>query len=272
VKRLLDIVSAVLVVLAVALGWRLVHVVQVEPPVFGDAPQTAKIEPLPPPPSSPTPRGAGMDAIVDGNLFETERGFRELEAGEDDATVEEPLPPPTNVVLNGVFFAMTGRPMAIMTDTNSGNRQLTLQKGDNLGDYQVGDITNQRVTLLGRGGQEFALELDIRKGGGGAPASSRAPVGRGSAATARPPARPPARPAQPAVGDRATATRSPAAERVTQTAAQRAAEARRQQAARARQQAAASNRRPQAQQEQKPDPTEQRLEALRRLREAARAR
>lgn len=257
-KRLLEIVSAVLAVLIFALGWRVVQVVQVQPPVFGDAPQTAKMEPLPPPPSIPTPRGPGMGAIVGGNLFEVERGHREEAADGDVEIDEEPLPPPTNVVLNGVFFQMTGRPMAIMTDTSSGNRQLTLHKGDNLGEYQVGDISRQRVVLLGRGGQEFSLELDIKKGGGATPA------GRASAASrarqAQPAARAPARP---------TPARSPAAERVSRTAAERAEEARRQQAARARQAAAA--RRAPAEPE-RPDPTQARLEALRRLREAARAR
>jgi len=261
VKRLLDIVSIVLVVLAVAVGWKIVQVVRVEPPVFGDVPQLAALEPLPAAPQPETPRGAALDSIVEGNLFETERGANQPT---DDATVdsdEPPLPPPTNVVLNGVFFQMGGRPMAIMTDTNSGNRQLTLQKGDNLGEYQVGDISRQRVVLLGRMGQEFSLELDVKKGGA---AAAPGPAGR-------PVPGQPARPAQPARAAATPPARSPAAERVSQTAAQRAAEARRLQAARARQ--SASARRDQEQQEpQRPDATEARLEALRRLREAARTR
>jgi hypothetical protein len=245
VKRILDIASAVLVVVALALGWRVVQVLSVPQPRFQDAPQLASAEPVPPMPRSPIPRGPEMDAIVERNLFETERGKVEEEP---DVTVEEeePLPPPTNVVLNGVFYQLTGRPMAIMTDAGSGNRQLTLHEGDNLGDYQVGRITRERVTLLGRGGQEFSLQLDV---------STRA------AAPAR---RTPAAARPNAAADRG---------RAAQSAAQRAAEARRQQANRATpaargQQAQAGN----AAQPQRQDPTEARLEALRRLREAARER
>ncbi len=252
-KRLLDIVSAVMGVLCIALGWRITNVVRVAPPVFGDVPQTAKLEPLPPPVQSPTPRGPALESIVKGNLFETERGYDESASG-GDAAAEEPLPPPTNVVLNGVFFQMSGRPMAIMTDTSAGNRQLTLQTGDNLGEYQVGDISRQRVTLLGRGGQEFSLELDIKKGAAAVAARPQPAAGR------TPPAAPAARPGAPATGPTA---RSPAAERVAQTAAQRAAEARRQQALRERQPAATGGA-------QQPDATQARLEALRRLRESAR--
>lgn len=264
-KRILDIASAVLVVLALALGWRIVQVFGVTPPHFEDAAQTAQVEPLPPPPRSPTPRGASVDAIVDGDLFETERG-----AGADDGDGEveppqEDLPPPTNVVLNGVFFQLTGQPMAIMTDTSSGNRQLTLHEGDNLGEYQVGKITQQRVTLLGRNGQEFSLQLDISKSAGVAPARTAAAQRRtpprptpaaSGARGAVPPRTPPAQP------------QTPAAQRVAQTAAQRAAEARRQQAGRAGRPAEATA--PADQQRQ--DATAARLEALRRLREAARSR
>jgi len=261
VKRILDIASVVLVLLALALGWRMVQVFGVAPPQFKDAVQTARVEPLPPPPRSPTPRGASMDAIAGGNLFETERGVHEDDSAADGEPVLEDLPPPTNVVLNGVFFQLTGRPMAIMTDTSSGNRQLTLHEGDNLGEYQVGKITQQRVTLLGRNGQEFSLQLDINKRAGATPA-------RTAAARRTPPRPTPA--ANRAQQARSGAQpRSPAAERVAQTAAQRAAEARRQQAGRAARPAQGAAA--QADQ-QRQDATAARLEALRRLREAARAR
>jgi hypothetical protein len=134
--------------------------------------------------------------------------------------------------------------MAIITDTSAGNRQLTLQEGDNVGEYQVGEITRDRVTLLGNSGQEFSLELAVSQG-----VSAGTPPPR-PAAAARP-AQPPQPPAQ------------------TQTAAQRAAAARRQQQVRAR---AAQNRAAataQPAQPAQPDPTQARLEALRRLREAA---
>lgn len=242
-KRVLQVVSAALAVVATLLVWRIVRVWQVQPPQFETPVQIADADGLPPPPSPPAAAAAAVEQIVKGNLFEMERGA--VEEGQNTAE-QAPLPPPTNVVLNGVFFQTTGRPMAIMTDTSAGARQLTLQQGDNVGEYQVGSITRQGVTLLGRAGQEFALELAIGKGAEGA-----SPM--------------PARPATPATPPNAA-----------QSAAQRAAAARRQ--AQLQQQAQ------QAQEQQKGgrpvqnratppvaenDPGQARLEALRQLREAA---
>ena len=246
-KRLLQAVSVVLALIAVGLVWRIVQVSSISLPQFGDPPQVSDGDPLPPPPRTNVPSGA-VEEIVAGNLFETDRGSSE-ESAEGEPS-EEPLPPPTNVVLNGVFFQTTGRPMAIMTDTSSGNRQLTLQPGDNVGDYQVGDITRDQVTLLGRGGQQFSLMLDIGKGTGG------------SAAPAARPATPPRpQPAAVRTPPQASQAQTPA----QRAAAQRAAQARRQQAARAR---AAGAQQQDAEQPQN-DAMQARLEALKRLREAA---
>ncbi|RMD84750.1 MAG: hypothetical protein D6815_03475 [Candidatus Dadabacteria bacterium] len=246
-RRLLQIVSALLAALALALAWRLVQVLRVKPPVFAEVRQVPRIDPLPPPPRRPTPPGSAIDAIVDGNLFEVERGQKPPQQHEE--TAETPLPPPTNVVLHGVFVR-EGEPMAILTDAAGGNKQLTVRVGDSVGDYEVGEIERDRVTLLGRGGQRFLLQLDIHKGG--AVKSAVGPPGarpRPTPGTVRTPAQ-----------ARAEAVQRAAQARRT-TAAQRAA------AARAR---AAQNRTPQV--AKPPDPTQQRLEALKRLREAAQAR
>lgn len=247
-KRLLQVVSAVLAMLALLLVWRVVRVWQVQPPEFGAPAQVALSEPLPVAPRQAGPSDAAVDQIVKGNLFETERGAVEEGA---NAGAEEPLPPPTNVVLNGVFFRTPGHPMAIMTDTSAAGHQLTLKQGENVGEYQVGSITGRSVTLLGRGGQEFSLELNVGKGQEGA----AAPV---------------------AVPARAIAT-PPAAASAAQSAAQRAAAARRQAQAQMQQQQ-------QGQPQQRGvrgvqnraeapvaenDPGQARLEALKRLREAA---
>jgi hypothetical protein len=237
-RRLLQIVSGLLAVLACALLWRIVQVFRVAPPSFGEVTAVVAVDPLPAPPRSPSPRGAAMDAIVEGNLFESERGRIDASAG-SGALGEEPLPPPTNVILNGIF-SMEGRPMAIVSDSTAGNKQLTLRVGDNVGDYQVGEITDRRVTLLGRGGQQFSLDLDIKKG----PQAGAVPIAPRAQATTRQPPTP------------------------AQTAAQRAA------AARA---AAAANRAPQPPQRGRPadrvedsaNPTQARLDALRRLRETS---
>jgi type II secretory pathway component PulC len=250
-KRVLQAVSVVLALISMLLVWRVVQVWRVSPPEFAEVVQVAA-KPLPAPPARTAAAPTAVDAIVQGNLFETERGSVETAAGAEGS--QDPLPPPTNVVLNGVFFQTTGRPMAIITDTSTGNRQLTLQEGDNVGDYQVGKITRDRVTLLGNGGQEFSLELAVSQGVGGA-AVGAPPV--------RPAAVPPrAMPPQPAT-------------QAAQTAAQRAAAARRQAQARARTGQPGQPGQPGQERQEEPqqnEATQARLEALRRLREAASSR
>jgi hypothetical protein len=188
-----------------------------------------------------------MDSIVEGNLFESDRGQSAAAAAAGGGAEGEPLPPPTNVVLNGIFV-MEGRPMAIVSDSTAGNKQLTLRVGDNVGDYQVGDITDRRVMLLGRGGQQFSLDLDIKKGPqGGAPVAA------------------PARPAPATAANRAQ-------QATGQTAAQRAAAARAAAANRSAQQQrnrAAGARPADGEAPNRPDPTQARLDALQRLREVA---
>ena len=101
----------------------------VAPPEFADPPQLANSEPLAPAPRSPSGGKAVFDGIIGGNLFETQRGYIEIADEGGDAVSEEPLPPPTNVILTGVFFQPGGRPMVIMTDTSAGDKQLTLGLG-----------------------------------------------------------------------------------------------------------------------------------------------
>lgn len=259
-KRLLQLVSAVLALLAVGLGWRLMLALSVAPPEFVDPPQLANSEPLAPAPRSPSGGKAVLDGIIGGNLFETARGYVEI-AEKGEAVSEEPLPPPTNVLLNGVFFQPGGRPMVIMTDTSVGEKQLTLGLGDNVGDYQVGAITNTRVTLLGRGGQQFSVELDIKKG---------------AAAPARPTPRATSNRATPATPARGDNTNQTPAQRAAQAraAAQRAAQQRAQQARQktANTRAGAQDTAQAGTSAAQKDATQARLEALKRLREAAAAR
>ena len=244
-KRLLQIVSGMLAVLACALLFRIVQVLSVSPPEFVDPSQVASAEGVPPPPRSVSPQGPEMDAILQGNLFESDRG-QSAAAAAPPGPEGEPLPPPTNVVLNGIFV-MEGRPMAIVSDSNAGNKQLTLRVGDNVGEYQVGEISDRRVTLLGRGGQQFSLDLDIKKGP------------QGGAPVATPPR------AQPAPA--ANRAGQPAAS--GQTAAQRAAAARAAAANRATQQRGRAGGPAEGASSDRPDPTQARLDALKRLREIA---
>ncbi len=251
-KRLLQAVSGVLLLLACVIGWRIGQVARVSPPVFEDPPQVASREPLAPAPGHRSPRGAAKDAVVGGNLFEPERGKKdEPVVLDEDGAEKAPLPPPTNVVLNGVLV-MRGEPMAIVTDSNAGNKQLTVYVGDNVGDYQVGEITERRVTLLGHGGQQFSLDLAIKKGGGVPRTAARGAASKAAAARS------------PTAAQRAAAQRA-ANQAKAQTPAQRAAAAR----AAAASRNAAAGRKPAASPEQgRINAAQARLDALRRLREA----
>ena len=176
-KGLMQAVALMLVVLAAILGWRIVSVVSIQPPVFSELPGQLRGEALRPAPRRSPATGPVIKAILDGNLFETERGYRE-EIIEVETQVA--LPPPTNIVLNGVI-SISGQPVAIMNDTKGGNAQLSVSKGDMIGDYEVGEVTPNGVILLGAGGQQFSVGLQVRKGPG-----VRA---RTRPAAARPPAR-----------------------------------------------------------------------------------
>ena len=161
-KGLMQAVALMLVVLAAILGWRIVSVVSIQPPLFSQEPVQLRGESLRPAPTGSAATGPVIKAILDGNLFETERGYRE-----DIIEVETQvaLPPPTNIVLNGVI-SISGQPVAIMNDTKLGNAQLSVSKGDMIGDYEVGEVMPNGVILLGAGGQQFSVGLQVRKGPG----------------------------------------------------------------------------------------------------------
>ena len=234
-KRILQLLSGVMVALVIVLGWRTLDVARIQPPVFSDPPQTALANPLPPSPRKASGNTPVVRAIIDGNLFETERGKKPKPAATEE--VQAPLPPPTNIVLNGVFM-VPKEPVAIMTDKKSGARQRGLRTGDMIADYEIGDIASRRVTLLGAGGQRFTVRLQTKKGSGTtAPASARPgrPV---------PPRPPSARAARPPV-ERGTAARATTAPKPP------------------------SRARSGAPKPATPDPAQARLEALKKLREAA---
>ncbi len=237
-KRILQLLSGVMVALTVALGWRTLDVGRIEPPVFVDPAQLALEEPLPPAPRKATGNMAVVRAIIDGNLFQTERG-QKPKADATAAEVQAPLPPPTNIVLNGIFL-LPDEPVAIMSDKKSGARQRGLRRGEMIGDYEIGDIASRKVTLLGAGGQRFTVRLETKKGSGmAAPASARP----GRPAPPRPPS---ARAPRPSGADRTSAAaRPPSRDRPPPSP------------------------RPAKTAKPAPDPAQARLEALKKLREAA---
>ncbi|MFP6627392.1 MAG: hypothetical protein VCA74_10135 [Deltaproteobacteria bacterium] len=160
-KRILQMVSLLLAVLAVVLVWRVMEVMKIQPPEFSNPVQTTDVKPLPPAPARLSATSSMIKSVIDGNLFEAERGQRPQE----EETEEElaPLPPPTNISLNGILLVGEA-PVAIMTDSKSGGRQLRVRVGEMVGDYEVGGIDARQVTLMGAGGQRFNVVLQTRKG------------------------------------------------------------------------------------------------------------
>ncbi len=167
-RRILQIVSALMAFIAVALTWRIAEVVSIAPPVFGPTASVKGDAPILAPRKVRVARPTTISAIVNSNLFEAERGKREdpLESAPAAA-----LPPPTNLTLNGIMF-IGGEPIAIVTNTKAAGSQLTVKSGEMVDVYEVGNISSRDVTLLGPGGQKFALALTVQKGG--APAAARA--------------------------------------------------------------------------------------------------
>ncbi len=241
-KRILQLLSGIMMALALTLGWRTLNVARIELPVFADPPQVSLKGHLPPAPRKSTGTAGVVRVIIGGNLFETERGQKPKT--EDKAEMQAPLPPPTNIVLNGIFL-LPDEPVAIMSDKKSGAKQRGLRRGEMIGDYEIGDIASRKVTLLGAGGQRFTVRLETRKGAGtAAPASTR-----GTRPT--PPRPPAARAPRPPVPERGTATTRAQPSRPS-TGRERSAPV-------------ARPAKPAA----RPDPAQARLEALKKLREAA---
>jgi len=258
VRRLLQLVSALLGVIALVLVWRIGQVVSVQPPAFEPpAPLPANDAALPIRPV-PVANPAIITAIVDGNLFEADRGASEK--SDTAATPAEVLPPPTNVVLNGIMF-LDGEYAAIVTDTKSAGTQLTVRPGEMVDVYEVGEIGSRNVTLLGPGGQKFAVALEIRS----APtAPTRAGVG------VRPPVprRPTPTRTAPVPTPTSRARPSPAVQHRTRANSPSANPAH---SPRANLRARGGQGGQAGQAPSGPDPVQARLEALKRLREAAAA-
>lgn len=254
-RQVLQLLSLLLAVIAVAVGWRIMQVVRIEPPVFNDPEQVAAAGPAFAPVRRKNPNPAIITAVVDGNIFQEERGYTEKPG--DGEPVDVPLPPPTNVLLSGIIV-LGGEPIAILTDTKQGNAQKSLRMGEMVDVYEVGEIGDADVTLLGPGGQRFALALEISKG----PARRATPL-RPTPSRATPPrptptrATPPTRPGRPT-----PASRTPS-NRATTPANNRAAQANR---AAARPRPAPTRPQPQ---DNRADPAQARLEALKQLRAAA---
>ena len=269
-KRVLQGLALLQILLVIGIGARIVQVWSTPLPEFGDIPELPAPTPLPPAKPVPKPTGSTTDAVVEHDLFDDQRGQNKEEITGDVVVDAAPVAPPSNVQLMGVM-QLGSDPVAIVLDTSVNPEQKAVRKGDMFGEYQVGEITTAGhlpgLILLGTQGQQFQIPLKVgaAAGGGAAPppapgvAAARPPAGRPVAAKPVPPQR--ADGQQPEEHDQKTMN---ARERA-QAIAQRNADLRK------------NNQKGGAaggggEKDGKADPVQARLEALRQLREAAKSR
>lgn len=264
-KRLLQALALLQLALVLGLGMRVVDVLRTPLPSFSDIPELPATTPLPPPRERAKPAPSVTDAIVDADLFDDARGTGEADLDVSGIDVEAaPVAPPTTVKLTGVIV-LGADPVAILSDPNIGPEQKSVRSGDMFGEYEIGDISQNAVILLGASGQEFQVPLRVEAASGGGGPAPVSPPGRPTTpAGARPAAtaRNTARPATAAAQDQKSMT---ARERA-QAISQRNAEIRNR---------SQDDNAPGEKGEDEsgaPDPVQARLEALRQLREAAKTR
>jgi hypothetical protein len=277
VKRLLQGLAVLQFVLAIALAVRVVGVWTTPLPAFPDVPELPAESELPPPRPVPKIPATVTDAVVEHDLFDEQRGVKDAIEFEDPSTMV-PVAPPATVKLMGVML-IGGEPVGILLDTNLKPDQQSVRKGDMFGEYEVGEITRDNLTLIGSGNQQFQVPLRIDATAAAAmPPPQPGPAARPTAPPipgARPPVTPPhpsaiaGKPvsARPAAGHDAGAApeqKTMSARERAQAIAQRNADLRKT-GAKAPGGAEGENNQGAA----KPDPVQARLEALRALREAA---
>jgi hypothetical protein len=276
VKRLLQAVALLQVLLVAGLAVRIVSVWTTPLPEFAEIPDLPATEPLPPPRPPAKVSTAVTDAIVGNDLFDEQRGQNKPDETVDAGPPETPVPPPSTVKLMGVMMT-GGEPVGLLLDTSVKPDQQPVRKGEMFGDYQVVDIRADSVTLLGSASQkyEIPLRIEANAGGGqlGPPQPPRPgmapPPGQPAAAHPAPATRPvAARPINPG-GAEAQQKNMSARERA-QAIAQKNADTRKNNQQRGPGGAAAGG--PGGQEKAGPDPVQARLEALKQLREAAKGR
>ena len=280
-KRLLQGLALVQVLLLVALGWRIVDVWTTPLPVAGEIPELPAVTSIPPPRPMPKISNSVTDAVVEHDLFDEARGQG---IDPDEVTVDGapdvPVPPPSSVKLTGVMV-LEGEPVAFLLDSNVKPEQQAVRKGDMFGEYEVGDITPRGLLLLGTQNQQFQIPLKVEAAaGGGAMPAGAAPGGppppRTPGTRPTPPPKPvAARPAAPGKADAAAdaaENKAMTARERAQAISQRNAELRKQNsAAKGAAGAAAAEEAAEGGGEAEPNPVQARLEALRQLREAAKS-
>lgn len=269
-KRMLQLLGLLQLVLVIGLAVRVVSVLTTPLPEFGDIPELPAPRSLPPPKPMPKASETVTNAIVEHDLFDEQRG-QGVTIDPGDVVVDAaPVPPPATVKLMGVIM-LGPEPKAILLDTNLKPDQQSVSKGDMFGEYEIGEIAADHLMLLGGGGQQFQIPLRVEAAGAGG-----APV-----VAAPHPAPPPgAGAARPATAARPVTPRPPNAHGANQPDQQQKAMSARERAQAIAQKnvemrkANAQKNAPEGEgggqnEANAPDPVQARLEALKQLREAA---
>lgn len=114
------------------------------------------------PPSRRPPMQQVVAAIAEHDLFDQTR--REASTTtEAPAPIATPVPPPPTLKLAGVIVVGPVKEV-LLIDSGQGNRKLRLREGEDLQGYKIGRIGSEQVALVGPGGEETLLQLEIEKG------------------------------------------------------------------------------------------------------------
>ena len=162
--RIVNLLLAVLIGLAVwrTMGvWRRPVPERELPPIDPSARNAPGEGLLAPPPRRP-PAIQVVTSIAEHDLFDQSR--KEGQQVQVEATpVPTPLPPPPSLKLAGVMLVGSTRE-ALLVDTAQGNKHLRMRIGEDLMGYRIARIETERVALVGPGGEETLIELEIEKG------------------------------------------------------------------------------------------------------------
>lgn len=166
---LLLAIVAVLVVQIVSLWWAS------EPQVEAAAPREAKAQKVDIPKVDRRPAPANLATqISDKDLFDQSRKGQEPGQTGATTTTAEPVRPLTLVLL-GVSGAGPERE-ALVKDATAPKPQW-LRQGEEVGGYKLGRIDPTSIVMVGPGGEETTLVINVEKNKAGAPAAMTGPAG-----------------------------------------------------------------------------------------------
>jgi hypothetical protein len=154
------LINAVLLLLILLAAWRTAEVWRRGAPEVPPAADPGKPvgDGLSPPARKPQ-LPQMVSVIADKDLFDASRKAPEAAAPAPAAT---PVPPPPTLKLSGVVVVGSQRE-AVLLDMAQNNKQTRLREGEEISGYKVGKIEPEQISLVGGGGEEIILALQIDK-------------------------------------------------------------------------------------------------------------